>query len=134
MPVATVYEVLVCARTAGSYNCTWISMKQNALCQLCCSCWITTLIENLKLCSSAEAGIVLNLFLILGQNWASCSYKIVLLKEVWLAFGSVTSIFRNCNLLELSLFCVFLENDKTDLCQSFSRFRRKHFVHYTFFL
>jgi len=41
----------------------------------------TSLIENLRLCSSAEAGIVLNLLLNFKQNWASCSYKIVLIKK-----------------------------------------------------
>jgi len=30
----------------------------------------------MRLCSSAEAGIVLNLFLNLGQKWASCSYSV----------------------------------------------------------
>jgi len=42
----------------------------------------TTLTENLKLGSSAEAGIVLNLFLNFEQKWALCSYKIVLIKKV----------------------------------------------------
>jgi len=41
----------------------------------------TTLTENLKLCSSAEAGIVLNFFSNFEQKWASCSYKIVLIKK-----------------------------------------------------
>jgi len=36
------------------------------------------LIKNLRLCSSAEAGIVLNLFLNFEQKLASCFYKIVL--------------------------------------------------------
>jgi len=40
-----------------------------------------TLIEHLKLCSSAEVGIVLNLFLNFEQKLASCSYKIVLIKK-----------------------------------------------------
>jgi len=38
----------------------------------------TTLTENLNLFSSAEAGLFLNF----GQKWASCSYKIVLIKKV----------------------------------------------------
>jgi len=39
----------------------------------------TTLIENLKLCSAAEAAkIVFNLFLNFQQKLASCSYKIVI--------------------------------------------------------
>jgi len=37
--------------------------------------------ENLKLGSSAEAGIVFNLFLNFQQKWASCSYKIFLIKN-----------------------------------------------------
>jgi len=43
----------------------------------------TTLIENLRLCSSAE--IVLNSFLNFEQKWASCSNKIVLMKKVYTA-------------------------------------------------
>jgi len=40
-------------------------MKQNALCECAAlaAVFFTTLTENLKLCSSAEAGIVLNLLL-----------------------------------------------------------------------
>jgi len=38
------------------------------------------LFEILRLCSSAEIGIVLNLFLYFEQKWASCFYKIVLIK------------------------------------------------------
>jgi len=41
-----------------------------------------TLIENLRLCSSVEAGIVLILFLNFEPKLASCSYKIVLIKKV----------------------------------------------------
>jgi len=47
-------------------------MKQNALCELPyatrAAVLFTTLIENLRLCSSAEAGIVLNLFLNFEQK------------------------------------------------------------------
>jgi len=49
-----------------------------ANCAAFAAVWFTTLIENLRLCSSAEARIVLNLFLNFKQKWASCSYKIVL--------------------------------------------------------
>jgi len=35
----------------------------------------TTLIKKLRICSFAEAGIVLNLLLNFEQKWASCSYK-----------------------------------------------------------
>jgi len=36
------YEVLVCAGTAWSCSCTWISVKQNALCWLwgACCCFV----------------------------------------------------------------------------------------------
>jgi len=40
-----------------------------------------TLNENLRLCSSAVAGVVLNLSLDFEQKGASCSYKIVLIKK-----------------------------------------------------
>jgi len=45
-------------------------MKKNALYELydTCCCLFTTLIENLRVCSSAEAGIILNLFLNLSKN------------------------------------------------------------------
>jgi len=48
-------------------------MKQIALCELCGTCrsaavLFTTLIENLRLWSSAEAGIALNLFLTFEQK------------------------------------------------------------------
>jgi len=48
-------------------------MKQNALCELRGTCssaavLFTTLIENLRICSSAEAGIALNLFLNFEQK------------------------------------------------------------------
>jgi len=66
------YEDFVCACEAGSCSCTLISMKQSALCKLigtcCCLIHYSTLIENLKLCSSAEAGIVLNFFLNFEQK------------------------------------------------------------------
>jgi len=42
---------------------------------------------TLSLCSSVEAGIVLNLFLNSGQTWASCSYK----KEHWESNIGVTA-------------------------------------------
>jgi len=50
----------------------------------------TTLIENLGLFSSSEAGIVLNLFLNFEQKLASCFYKIILIKKCMATF-SVTS-------------------------------------------
>jgi len=45
-------------------------MKQNALSKLCgmCCCFFSTLTENLILCSSAEAGFFLNLFLNFEQK------------------------------------------------------------------
>jgi len=46
-----------------------------ANCMALAAVLFTTLIENLKLCSSAEAGIVLNLFLNFGHKWASCFYQ-----------------------------------------------------------
>jgi len=45
----------------------------------------TALTENLRLCSPAEAEIVLNLFLNFEQKLASCSYKIVLIKNKCIA-------------------------------------------------
>jgi len=58
-------------------------MKQIALCELCGTCAVLfiILIKNLRLCSSAEAEIVLNLFLNFEQKLASCSSKIVLIKR-----------------------------------------------------
>jgi len=54
------------------------------MCGTCSSAAVlfTTLNENLRLCSSAEAGITRNLFLNFEQKQASCSYKIVLIKNV----------------------------------------------------
>jgi len=52
----------------------------------------TTLTENLRLCSFAKAEIVFNLFLNFEQKWASCSYKIVLIKKVY----SVYHIMLSC--------------------------------------
>jgi len=43
------YKVFVCARVAGSCNCSALN-------------------ENLRFCSSAETGIVLNLFLNFEQK------------------------------------------------------------------
>jgi len=47
-----------------------MSIKQNALrkCAALAAIMFTALIENLRLCSFAEAGIVLNLFLNFGQE------------------------------------------------------------------
>jgi len=42
---------------------------------------ICSYIENLKLCSSAEAEIALNFFFNFELKWASCSCKIVLIKN-----------------------------------------------------
>jgi len=50
----------------------------------------------------------------------------LILRMVVIRIGSVTSFFRNWSALELIGFCVFLENDKTDLRQFFLRFKRKH--------
>jgi len=55
--------------------------KCTANCAMLAAVLFTTLIENLRLCSSAEAGIVLNLFLNCEQKRASCSYKIVFIKK-----------------------------------------------------
>jgi len=46
----------------------------------------TTLIKNLRLFSFAEAGLFLNF----KQKWASCSYKIVLIKSVVCLVEDVT--------------------------------------------
>jgi len=65
------YGVFVCARAAGSCSRTWKSVKQNAFtnCAALATVLFTTLIENLKLCSSAEAVyIVLNLLLNFEQK------------------------------------------------------------------
>ena len=37
--------------------------------------------SNINLFFVAEAGIVLDVFLNFGQNWVSCSYKLVLIKK-----------------------------------------------------
>jgi len=42
--------------------------------------------------------------------------------EYLIAFGSVISIFG----IKECVFCIFLENDKTDLRQIFLGLRRKH--------
>jgi len=44
-----------------------------ANCAVLAAVLFTTLTENLRLCSCAEAGMVLNLFLKFEQKWASCS-------------------------------------------------------------
>jgi len=62
-------------------------MKQNAVhnCAVTVVLFITLIanicskIKKFSLCSSGE--IVLNLFLNFEQKWASCSYKIVLIKK-----------------------------------------------------
>jgi len=43
-------------------KCSLLSKMQFANCAALVAVLFTTLIENLRLCSSAEAGIVLNLF------------------------------------------------------------------------
>jgi len=65
------YKVFVCARTAGSLQMYVNKMRQNTLCKLydtVAAVLFTTLIENLRLYSSAEAAIVLNLFLTFEQK------------------------------------------------------------------
>jgi len=50
-----------------------------------------TLIENLRLCSSAEAGIVVKLLLNFDQKCVMSFYKIVLIKKSVLIFGPISS-------------------------------------------
>jgi len=50
-------------------------------CAVLAAVLFATLSENLRPCSSAEAGIFLNLFLNFEQKWASYSYKIVRIKK-----------------------------------------------------
>jgi len=52
-----------------------------ANCATLAAALFTTLIENLRFCSSAEAEIILNFFLNFEEKWASCSYKIVFIKQ-----------------------------------------------------
>jgi len=58
------YEVFVCSRAAGSYNCRCCSVNKMhfAIGAALAAVLFITLTQNLRLCS-AEAGIVLNLFL-----------------------------------------------------------------------
>jgi len=69
----------------GASSCTWISVKQNALCELCnhhCCCFIHYFNWKFETSFFCEGWIVLNLFLNSEQKWASFSYKIVLKKSV----------------------------------------------------
>jgi len=56
----------------------------------------TTLTENLRLRSFAEAGLFL-MFLNFEQKWASCSYKIVLIKDksVFIVFAIYYQTFSH---------------------------------------
>jgi len=63
----------------------------------------TNLLETLRLCSSAEAEIVLNLFFNFEQTGALCSYKIVLIKSV------IQRHFLKIKTLNLLRKCVFLK-------------------------
>jgi len=78
------YEVYVCACAAGSSVVyTRISMKKNALSELCGTffCfdhYFNWKFETLFFC---RGWIALNLFLNFEQKWASCSYKIILIKK-----------------------------------------------------
>jgi len=58
------YEVFVCVRVAENCSCTWISKSKThfANCTALAAVLFTTLIENLRLCSSAEAGLLLICF------------------------------------------------------------------------
>jgi len=54
----------------GVSSCTQISVKQNALCNcaVLAAVLFTTLIENLRFCSSTEAGLFLIYSLYLSKN------------------------------------------------------------------
>jgi len=60
--------------------------KHEAKCTLLiygtCCCFVFYFNWKFELCSSAEAGIVLNLFLNFEQKWTLCSYKIFLIKTI----------------------------------------------------
>jgi len=63
-------KFLIVLAQLGASVVSRISMKQNALvnCAALAAVLLTTLIENLRHCSSTEAGIVLNLFLNFEQK------------------------------------------------------------------
>jgi len=68
------YEVFVCA---NSWELQLYVTKQGskmhfANCPARAAVLFTTWIQTLRLCSSAEAEIVLNLFLNFEEKWASC--------------------------------------------------------------
>jgi len=77
-------DIFVCACTAGNRQ-FYVNKREakHTLLILCGTCYyfVHYFNWNLSLCSSAEAGIVLNLFLNFEERWASCSYKIVLMKK-----------------------------------------------------